>query len=851
VKTSFLCLLAMGAAIAAAADDGGLEQTAARQEQIRGDAQSLVARLDDVIADYTRNGIANGEDFEALKAVREALGTLSDDEMEQVVEILRGADGDRGQMAKAYAGQKDISVRLKQILAEHELDQDLDALASGVRQLADRQSANLNAAIDTRQLAAQDQSENGQAAVTASEEAQQSEQSAIADEVKLIADKLGKIATDSKGQEAAAELVRVEPEADDAATALGAGKIDDAEPLEKTAREQLEEVARALMPVGAPEPAPSRATGDLSALARQEHLLLAQTTKLNTDLKRIADAGNAAGAKSKQEALQSQFAGLVAVQAALVEKAQLAEDDLQKAANTAAVPIATVLPQMAAAQQALAASDGEQAARDEAESASQLDQAQHLAQQIAAATQPGSLEQQLRQLQTGLNSLAARETASVQQGDALKAGATAVPATEAQQNMADKAAALGQAAAAIGSGAAQPLGQAEDAFRKAAQLMSAGGAAMDAEAAQQSALQKLGEVGQQLAQEMARIGTQKQYLTAMDRQMAGIGRLIQQQRQLGIDAERGGAAKDKLFAREQAALQKNAESLRKALNNIPPDAGAALAQADAAMNDAAQSLTGGAGDQARPRQQDALSALYQAQDALAGLMQVAPQGLGQSLAQERSQAAAALGKAQADAAAARNAMASGGLGANPMRDAVQKLGIAASQPQALPQTARDDLRAAVQAAAESAAAAAGEASRAQAEAQQASQAMDAAQSALGQEAAGIAAAPEESPPAQQLSGGGLPGNGEQSSTTAQSNNSAQPGMNPPEKGGSGASEKGWSDQAGTAKAGTSGTTGAGRFQGLPARDRAALEQSQSEKYPQEYGSMVEQYMRNLAGDNSQ
>ena len=40
------------------------------------------------------------------------------------------------------------------------------------------------------------------------------------------------------------------------------------------------------------------------------------------------------------------------------------------------------------------------------------------------------------------------------------------------------------------------------------------------------------------------------------------------------------------------------------------------------------------------------------------------------------------------------------------------------------------------------------------------------------------------------------------------------------------------------------------FLGLPQRDRAALQQSQSEKYPQEYGTMVEQYLKNLADEVS-
>jgi len=39
---------------------------------------------------------------------------------------------------------------------------------------------------------------------------------------------------------------------------------------------------------------------------------------------------------------------------------------------------------------------------------------------------------------------------------------------------------------------------------------------------------------------------------------------------------------------------------------------------------------------------------------------------------------------------------------------------------------------------------------------------------------------------------------------------------------------------------------AGMFLGLPERDRKAILQSQSDKYPQEYGPAVEQYLRNLA-----
>ena len=42
------------------------------------------------------------------------------------------------------------------------------------------------------------------------------------------------------------------------------------------------------------------------------------------------------------------------------------------------------------------------------------------------------------------------------------------------------------------------------------------------------------------------------------------------------------------------------------------------------------------------------------------------------------------------------------------------------------------------------------------------------------------------------------------------------------------------------------TSGAAAMVQLPPRDRQALQQSQAEKYPEEYGSMVEQYLRNLS-----
>ena len=58
--------------------------------------------------------------------------------------------------------------------------------------------------------------------------------------------------------------------------------------------------------------------------------------------------------------------------------------------------------------------------------------------------------------------------------------------------------------------------------------------------------------------------------------------------------------------------------------------------------------------------------------------------------------------------------------------------------------------------------------------------------------------------------------------------------------------KGNWDGSGGADGPRQNTAGSSSFTRLPGRDRAALQQSQAEKYPQEYGPLVEQYLRNLS-----
>jgi len=74
----------------------------------------------------------------------------------------------------------------------------------------------------------------------------------------------------------------------------------------------------------------------------------------------------------------------------------------------------------------------------------------------------------------------------------------------------------------------------------------------------------------------------------------------------------------------------------------------------------------------------------------------------------------------------------------------------------------------------------------------------------------------------------------------------EPGQGPPSPGGDGSGNFSKQAQDGAVK----DVTGRSAFIGLPARDRQAIKQSQGEKYPEEYGAMIEQYLLNLAEQSS-
>lgn len=154
---------------------------------------------------------------------------------------------------------------------------------------------------------------------------------------------------------------------------------------------------------------------------------------------------------------------------------------------------------------------------------------------------------------------------------------------------------------------------------------------------------------------------------------------------------------------------------------------------------------------------------------------------------------------------------------------------------------------------------------------EAAQALSQAQAALALADAGMTPETAQADPSQQ---GDQQGQGQQGQRSAQgkasqkgkghqpgqaqgeqaSNQPGQPGNKPGQPKPGQPSERGTGDVGnwrgtGGANGEHRNTVGPGEFTGLPKRDRAAIHQSQGDKYPQEYGPMVEQYLRNLSEDS--
>ena len=204
-----------------------------------------------MIADYERNGIA-GDDVKPVKNLLALLSKLSDSDMKKVVDLLQQARSTKDpkaalrQVAEAYSGQKTISLTFKRALAEFQRKQEAREIAATLKDLAQRQTAMVENAATLDKLKSAPNPAQFADMAKASMEAQQSEEAAISEELKMAAAKIEALAKDPESKELAdrfksalAQAQKISPVLDAATEALKQQNLPDAMAKEKEARDQM------------------------------------------------------------------------------------------------------------------------------------------------------------------------------------------------------------------------------------------------------------------------------------------------------------------------------------------------------------------------------------------------------------------------------------------------------------------------------------------------------------------------------------------------------------------------------------------------------------------------------------
>jgi len=925
-----------------------LREGEAKQQQLRGDAQRLVEQLNGMLDEYARNGFG-GDETQTVQALRDGLQRLSTDEMKQVVELLEKARGARDvgeakqRVSDAYTSQKAILTRMQQLLTEHLRNQQAQELATQLGKLAERQAVNLQNGVSLGQWTGGKKPENFEAAMQANLQGQQAEQTAIAEELKALGQRVAQFAREPENAEQAARfqkglesIQKVLPNVENAAEALKNGQLFKAVGDEKMARDALRRLAKEIAPPQDRVEALRTAQRELTKAIEDQKEIAKESQKAagEKDFDRWLDqqiaekkvGGRLAKAPREQlrnnPALQQRFAAQQQGKADELPALENKQGDVAARSDELAQSLARTAPEVA--REVKAGNDKMQETR-----AAMMDgdgpAAAKNAQDALAAMQ--AAEAKLQQEVAKAEALAGKSNDPVKDLQALQQQAQALaqqqadvaknPDKSGQPALAQKIDDLAKRAAAIAPAAAPAAQRAAADAQQAAQAAQAGQPAAAAPA-QQAAARNLAQAAQQVAQQAAAAQQAQQQAAAAQQAQQQLAEVIISEQKLQLETAKSVAqatpgtpvprgafsgqasrqqeisvrtetlqttltpdlaaaspslrealgqmreakqhlekpdgklaqtaeqkALDFLYA-AQAALQQAAAQAQAALgqNPNPPQnpgaqqqAAAQLAQAQAAVANANQAL-----QQAQQAQAAAQAAQAAGQQAQQAAQQAQQAGNQPAAAQAQQQAQQAGQQAAAQQAAAQRAAQQA---AAQLGQAAAQAGQAAAQAQPANSPAQQGAQAAAQAATQGAAqAAAQNIPGAQAQAAAAQQALAQAQAAMAQAQAGVTAANPM---------GGMPGMPGQSGPPG-SQPGQQPGKTPgqtPGQPSSPAAEK--YQPAGNEAAQMGSRTVANRkavFTSLPARERAVIEQAQSEKYPEEYGTQVEQYLLNLARESA-
>lgn len=853
------------------ADTEQLRQAELRQSQIRQQTQLAAEQLDQIITDFETNGLGEGDDVKLLRQLHGMLGRLTSEQMQQVIVLLQQAratpDSAVPTARDAYDRQQRILVEFRRVLAEYQKTQSTYALAARVRQLMERQQMALRASIDLADALGEKLTAEPDARARESLAVQATEQQALAGELDDLLRQLATLAatpaapgaspqTDSARLSQALALARELGTLDtmrQAGSHLQQNALFRAGNLQRDSRDGLRKIWRQVGP-------PRDRLQQLSdaALELQQHL------EMQTAVRQLT-----ATAPDKPAYLATKRR-----QGDLIDRTGMTQSDLETLLPSAADLTRDALREMRRARQRIdqneksapqsqtAAYDLLVKARDEVLAA--ITEEQTRQDQQASRPLQDRLErveealEQVEELKKKQDALAATPPAPSPAPNTPPSSppnsppntppnsppSPAPPTSRAEQaKLETESRELAAQISSDNPAAARELSEAAQDMRNAQQQMrDAPNEPSAPRADQQQASQDLQQAKQELerqAQELRNAQAQLDRVTAAQERVDQIMQQQSQASQSAADAAQNPTPESQQQQSQRAAEQQQqtrdaTTAAQEQVRQASPEAAQSMRQAPAPMSEAQKDLQADKPAEARPDQNRAEQALAETQDQLARDADRLREQLDQP-SDDALQAERAAQTMKAAAESAQNAEQQMGQEKSPTEPSASEM---AKQAQSLEssdakngQATPAQTRSAMQSAAEelrqgASAARAGNRPQAAQAAQRAREQLAQGQRALEEAQARAAEL------AQQQSQSSLQPS-QQQTPNSKDGQSPSPDKADPNR----------NAQAGGPR---SNEDGSSSFLGLPARDRQALQQSQSEKYPEEYSAIVEQYLRNLS-----
>jgi hypothetical protein len=484
-------------------------------------------------------------------------------------------------------------------------------------------------------------------------------------------------------------------------------------------------------------------------------------------------------------------------QARLADETSRVQQDLQQTAPTPASSLHDAARHMEQARPLLSQKEKPAALTQQRAALAQLTAAREQLQRQLSEPEPppatpAEAIAQLKELQRQTNELTAEQT-RLQQAAAGQSNRQELRKLADQEHaLQQKTETIAQQTATLAMDAASTLNEAADQMDEASRALAQNDPAKGS-VAQSAAQAALTKASQQLAQATAKAEQNQRARETGAALRSELADLIEAQQQTQLQTATSPSAD---LARRQGELSQQSQQLSQRLAPVSPPAGTAAGQAGQQMRSAQDALSRNDAAGARQAQQSAMNELFKAKDAIDDRLA----DLGMS--SDPGDAAGKLAQAQESAAKATQQLrANDRQAAQSLRKAASEAGQLAASTPGTPgkamQNAQQQLTTAT----------------AQAAANDFTGALNnamAAQESLSQAQASLAMR-------------GVPTAGK-----------------------SGSSGEGNWTGGGDGTLPSAVKDGGGQFVGLPPRDREAIQQSQAEKYPAEYGPQIEQYLRNLA-----